>query len=294
MSLIHALSKSNRPLLAGWLLAMLCAPPALAADNAALAGEIDAALSRLAGRDALVATTLERPARTRYELGAVIDVRRTDPEGLAVLAVTPGGAADRMGLRKGDRLLRLNGAQVARAGQPARALAGAIASGNGRVALHIGRGTRTLALSGSADRIALPAYTLRIAGSDGVAAPKSPTGCGRVSTFDAMPRSQRLFPVIVIAIDGRTPPTQGESVRLDAGTHRLLLAERIDVDRFNATELKRRDLLGRDRYKSIDVDVEAGTTYQLAAELHEPPQRRMAGGAYWSPKVWRTSRETCR
>ena len=34
----------------------------------------------------------------RYELGAVVDVRQANRNGIAILAVTPGGAADRMGL----------------------------------------------------------------------------------------------------------------------------------------------------------------------------------------------------
>lgn len=262
-----------------------------APSEAAIAGEIDAALARLAERQVLADTTIARPSRTRFELGAVVDVRAADPKGLAVLAVSPDGPAQRMGLRRGDRLLRVNGAEVARAPQPAIALVRAVGARDGNVALAVVRGDRNLALSGRADRIALPAYTLQIGAA---AAGTGAAACGRISTFDVLPRAQRLFPVTVIAVDGRTPPTRGEVVRLPAGRHQLLLAERIDSDRFNAVQLKRRDLLGRDRYKTLEIDVAAGTTYQLAAELHGPERMRMAGGDYWSPKVWRSVPEACR
>lgn len=284
-----------RSLLACLLLTAVAMAARAAPPDAAIAGEIDAALSRLAERQALVATTIARPSRSRFELGAVVDVRAPDPGGLAVLAVSPDGPAERMGLRRGDLLLRVNGTNVARAPQPATALVRSVAAGDGRIELDVVRGDRRLALTGRADRIALPAYTLQIASAAAATGVNSSgSGCGRISTFDALPRAQRLYPVIVIAVDGRTPPTRGEVLRLPVGKHRLLLAERIDSERFNAVQLKRRDLLGRDRYKTLEVDVAAGTTYQLAAELHGPERMRMAGGDYWSPKVWRSVPEACR
>lgn len=262
------------------------------ADDAAIAREIDAALLRLADRGPIADATISRPSRTRYELGAVIDVRAADPKGLAVLAITPGGSAARMGLRRGDRLMRVNGTDAANARKPSVALVESIAGANGRVDLQVRRGSKTIALSGQAERIVLPAYSLQM-GVASAAAADADSGCGRISTFDALPRHQRLFPVVVIAIDGRTPPTTGESVRLPAGHHRLVLADKIDGERFNAVQLKQRDNLGRTRYKALEIDVVAGNTYQLAAKLQGPERMRIAGGAYWSPVVSRVIPEPC-
>lgn len=263
------------------------------ADDASIAREIDAALMRLADRGEIADAAIHRPSRTRYELGTVVDVRAADPKGLAVLAVTPGGPAARMGLRRGDRLLRVNGTDAANAQKPSIALVESIAAANGRVDLQVRRGAQTLALSGEAERIVLPAYTLQVGSAAGAAASDGST-CGRISTFDALPRSRRLFPVVVIAIDGRTPPRAGGTMRLPSGKHRLLLADNIDSDRFNAVQLKQRDALGRDRYKTLEVDVAAGQTYQLGARLHGPERMKIASGAYWSPVVSRVVPEPCR
>lgn len=263
------------------------------ADDAAIAREIDAALLRLADRGQIADATISRPSRIRYELGAVIDVRAPDPKGLAVLAITPGGPAARMGLRRGDRLMRVNGTPAAEAAKPASAVVESIAAAHGRVDLQVRRGAQTLALSGQAERIVLPAYSLQM-GAASAAATNADSSCGRISTFDAMPRSQHLFPAVVIAIDGRTPPAAGESYRLPAGHHRLLLADRIDSDRFSAVQLKQRDDLGRGRYRTLEIDVTPGNTYLLAAKLQNQERMKMASGAYWSPVVSRIVPEPCR
>jgi hypothetical protein len=262
------------------------------ADDAAIAREIDAALLRVADRGSLPFREIRRPARTRYELGAVVDVRSADARGLPVLAVTPGGAAERIGLRRGDRLIRINGVTLAAASQPALAYRRALSTEEGRMRLDVLRGGKATVLSGTADKIVLPAYTLALGGTS--AAADSNAGCGRISTFDAMPRGARRFPVVVIAVDGRTPPSRDEILRLPAGRHRLLLAERIDADRFSVVQLKQRDLQGTKAYKSLELDVAPDTTYLLAAEMVKPPALRIAGGAYWTPVIHGTSKVACR
>lgn len=276
-----------------WMLcALLLAGGVARADDAAVAREIDAALLRLADRAALGPGEIRRPARTLYELGAVVDVRARDAGGLPVLAVTPGGAAERIGLRRGDRLLRINGLDIANAGKPADAYRQALASNQGRLAVGIRRNGRVLAMTGAADRIELPAYALSIA--PGAPTSGVPGGCGRVSTMDVAPRGARRFPVVVISVDGRTPPSQGEVMRLPAGRHRLVLAERIDVDRFTTVQLRQREGLGRRGYKTLELDVAANTAYVLAAELRQPAGAAMASGGYWSPVIQSTTRSPCR
>lgn len=278
------------PLLLSFAIGLSHASPA---DDAAIAREIDAALLRLADRGPIASATISRPSRTRYELGAVIDVRSADPKGLAVLAITPGGSAARMGLRRGDRLMRVNGKNAANAANPAGVVVESIAAANGHVDLQVRRGSQTVALSGQAERIVLPAYSLQM-GTTSAAAANPDSSCGRISTFDAMPRSQRLFPAVVIAIDGRTPPAAGEAYRLPPGRHRLLMADKIESNRFSAVQLKQRDDLGRARYKLLELDIAAGSTYLLAAKLQDPGHMKIAGGAYWLPVVARVVSEPCR
>ena len=64
--------------------------------------------------------------RTRYELGAVVDVRRASADGVPLLAITPGGAADRLGLQAGDRLRTVNGRRLDNTPKPSSALEDAL------------------------------------------------------------------------------------------------------------------------------------------------------------------------
>ena len=158
---------------------------------------------------------IAREPRTLLELGAVLDVRRPDPAGLPVVAVSPGSAAEGAGLRPGDRLVSVNGVGFA-SGEPTSLLSGALSARDGEFELAVDRGGQALALSGRADRRQLPAYRLSVAAGD----PAS--GCGRVSTFDVAPRRQHIYPAVLIAVNGRLPgPTSSETFRLPAGRHVL-------------------------------------------------------------------------
>ena len=52
---------------------------------------------------------LQQPARVRHELGAVVNPQPGDGGPPRIMAITPGGAAERMQLSVGDRLLAVNG-----------------------------------------------------------------------------------------------------------------------------------------------------------------------------------------
>lgn len=220
----------------------------------------------------------------RWSLGAVVDTRTADGNGAPVLAVTPGGAAERLGLRPGDRLLAVNGRALLDA-NAADALAEAVQSGNGALRLDVGRNGRRLALSGTADRDPL---------ANGVDA------CGRVTTSGAPPRiSENVYPARIYDIDGAGTPL-GSTHELQAGTHVLLVEEGIDRHRFDAMQAKRRDRtrarLGPRAAKVLVIEVVADTRYAIGARLL--PDRLDAAGIhsnrYWEPVVWEVTPEPCR
>src|SRR3546814_11202058 len=109
--------------------------PAAAQTGNEVEAEVDAALLHLAERGALGSfdqpLTIARPAQVRYELGAVVDVRKPDPRGIEVLAVTPDGAAARMGLKTGDRLVAINDRRLDGDAAPADVLRDAVREGTG-------------------------------------------------------------------------------------------------------------------------------------------------------------------
>ncbi|MDN5780429.1 MAG: PDZ domain-containing protein [Luteimonas sp.] len=276
------------------LLACLAFPGLLlAADKGGqVEAEVDAALLHLAERGALgrfdQPLTISRPARVRYELGAVVDVRKPDPRGLEVLAITPDGAAARMGLKAGDRLLAINDRRLDGA-TAANVLVDAVRDSDGAVQLLAARGKSRIELSGHADTAAVPAYQLTI----GEPAPGAATGCGYVSYSATPPGSQGLFETLITRVDGRsTPPAGINLLRVPAGRHVLTVQELIPEHRLSASQnlqrgLMRRQLMAR-AYKPLVVDVRPDTDYRIGARLHKDRLDResVRANEYWEPVVW--------
>jgi hypothetical protein len=279
-----------------------------------LHAELQAVLLRLLESGDLRAQDLETlslvaPASQQADFGAILDVRhRADSDlGLPVLGVTPGGSAAALGLKPGDRLLAVNGTPLIGLGAAAdgRALAAqrlreTLIAAPDAVELRVARDGGEQVLRGPVRVVELPAYRLELgaalanaslaASGDG----DGESSCARVSVFDIAPRSQRLYRAVLIAVDGKLPgPTSSEVYRLTPGRHRLTVAEAIDPRQFGDIQRLQRDR-GRDRYKELEVDVQAGITYRLAARFHIEERNSIRDGAYWEPVIWKETAERCR
>jgi hypothetical protein len=264
-------------------------------------GELDAA--------AAAELSLAAPASQQPDFGAILDVRhRPGQAGLPVLGVTPGSSAAALGLRAGDLIVAVN--SVVLAGLDADAAGHSLAAARLRaelladadaVELRVRRGGDELSLSGPVRIVDLPAYRLELGaalahatvaaagGGDGV------SSCGRISVFDIAPRAQKLYPAVLIAIDGKLPgPTDADVFRVTPGRHQLKVAEAIDWRQFSDLQRLQRDRTVRDRYKVIEVDVQPGITYRLAARFHLEERNSIRDGAYWEPVIWKESPEHCR
>lgn len=224
------------------------------------------------------------------DFGAVIDIRRIGADGATVLAVSPGGAAERMGLRHGDRILSINGQPISSTHPPATALRSAMSGSDHAMQLEVRRDGEILTLKGGPD----VAHTRSIS--------TEPKGCGYVSVSGAHPRAtRRIFPSEITRIDGKSTPlfTVGR-YRVDAGRRVLIVDERIDDHRFSSFGLQERQRQnsrqGARRYKVLIVDVAPDTRYDIGAQLMEipPDVRAIRDNTYWEPVVWRSATETCR
>lgn len=274
----------------------------LAADNGKqVEAEMDATLLHLAERGALgnfdQPLVIARPAQVRYELGAVVDVRKPDPQGLEVLAITPDGAAARMGLKTGDRLVAINGRRLDGQAAPATLLRDAMAASNGSVRLLAARGKTRVELAGSADAAAVPAYRLTI----GEATANHATGCGYVTYSALPPRSKGLFEAFISTIDGRsTPPGLVNRLRVDAGRHVLTVQELIPEHRLLPSQNMQRSLMQRQSmaraYKPLVVDIKPDTDYRIGARLRKERLDRdsIRANEYWEPVVWEQRAAKCR
>lgn len=253
--------------------------------------------------------TLSAPHSAQADFGAILDVRHRPgrDDGLPVLGITPGGSAAALGLQPGDRIVAVNGEKLSGLGADAqgRALAAprlreALLATPDAVELRVARGPDEVALRGPVRVVQLPAYRLdlgaALAGASLAATgtEASSSSCGRVSVFDIAPRSRRLFRAILIAVDGESPgPIESQTFRLAPGPHRLTVAEAIDPREFGPIALRQRDGRQRERYKELELVVEAGVTYRVAAQFHFEERNSIRDGAYWEPVVWRETPEAC-
>lgn len=225
---------------------------------------------------------------THYELGAVVDARQANGRGIAILVVTPGGAADRMGLRANDRLLAINGRRLDNTSTPSTTLEAALQESSGALQVEATRSGKSLALSGRADPV-------RLAASGGA------RSCGYVTTrAGVVPRTRHIFKAEITQIDGRSTPLEpAYRHRTSAGTHVLVVREFIDPNYLNSAQLvqiaKMKKFALARAYKSLLVDVKPGMSYRVGARLLEDrlDTQSIRDNAYWEPVVWEEVPEAC-
>lgn len=249
-----------------------------------------------------ISLAVDAPAQRVNDLGLLVDSRRDSRDGLHVLAVTPGGSAERMGLRGGDVLVALNGQSLAGEGAAAtlRGSVDALPNGSALV-FDVQRDGRALKVDGKLSSVELPPMRLTIgsasttvAADPPMPAPVQADGCGRISEFDVAPRQQGLHAAKIISIDdGLAGPTTSKTYRVSAGHHVLKVAEQIEP-RYLAFNDRLRNSGAASKYKTLEVDVGADMTLFVAARLNDDKRNEWRDGAYWDPVVWRTSSESCR
>lgn len=281
---------------ADMILAM--AQPALAQSTR----DIDDALAKMAERGELrhgtAPQTFTQPARLRYELGAVVDVRQPDRAGLPVLAVTPNGAGQRLGLNVGDRIRAINGRRLDGSAAPAPLLQSALDAGNGRMRVELERNGARQTLEGAADVVSIAAYQITIS-------PTTSTGCSHVTNFSSPIRrgsNDRLAGVVVQQIDGRmthfvSDDRLNAQSKLLAGRRTLLVAERLGDG--NSEYSMPRGLTARNlRFRAVKplvIDVQPGKLYEIGARVlvDEITMDNLRRNDYWEPVVTNVSDQRC-
>ncbi|MGY0559310.1 MULTISPECIES: PDZ domain-containing protein [unclassified Luteimonas] len=221
-------------------------------------------------------------------LGIVVDGRRTGEEGVQVLAVSPGGAGEQMGLMPGDRLLSINGRTLVGVMAP-NALIGEVLTDGGEVRLDLVRDGERLALSGKAgDAIGTASVLME--------------GCGYVSTLGAPPRVTRnIYSAEITQINGRSTPLVAQNRHeVPVGRQVLVVREEIDRHRIPSADLLRIERMQRRKqgriYKTLVIDVEPDTRYSIGAQLLPDRLDRdsVRNNDWWEPVVWESRREECR
>lgn len=274
----------------------LAALPAAALAAPQSTRELDDALARMAERGELrhgsAAQTIQQPARLRYGLGAVVDVRQASRSGLPVLAVTPDGAGDRMGLRSGDRILAINGRRLDGQRAPANLLQPAVDAGNGRLRVAVARDGQQVQLQGSADVVSIPAYRITVAHAGG-------SGCGYVSDTGSGAPRQGVYSASIRSIDGRSLPSSvsddaAPRHRVNAGKRLLVVSENLPQSMFMwespISQARARST------KPLIIDIQPGMRYEVGARqrVQRISRQDLSSGDYWEPVVYARRAEACR
>jgi hypothetical protein len=251
---------------------------------------------------------IEEPARRVVHLGILVDsasgARAAD--GLHVIGTTPGGNAERIGLRSGDVLLSVNGVSLVALGgaagegaRAARVLKEQVDASASSAAIRFSvlRDGRTIEKSGTLTVTDVPAVRLHIGVGVGEASAadgadvSSSVGCGRVSIRDLAPRNEQLHAAAVTRIDGKSPGVSGQDTfRLSPGEHELEVGERIESRYLGFNERMRS---AGQVYKRLKIVVEPDRTYFIAARIDTTQRNSWKDGAYWEPVVWKTASESC-
>lgn len=255
-----------------------------------------------------IALDIDAPAQRVSNLGVLVDSSGDARDGLHVLGVTPGGGAERMGLRAGDVLVAMNG--ISLAGDSAAAAASLRRTvdnlpNTSALTLQLSRDGHPQTVSGPLASVYVPAMHLHVGdgmqvasngtGSATAMAPERASGCGRISDFDVAPRQQQLHSAKILSIDGVTPgPTGAQSYRVVAGSHVLTVANRIESRYLPFNDRLRNSGVASAHYKKLTIDVAPDTTTLIAARLNEDKRTESQNDAYWDPVAWKQVAEACR
>lgn len=256
-----------------------------------------------------LALRLDMPEQHVADAGIVFDGTwnpEVDLEGLRIIALRPGGAAARMGLREGDRIVSVNGIDLRNLGETgdgraraASALSRMVAGQGPGQTLEIAvlRGKEELRVSGPVDSRYLPPIHLALGQAAvaataeyGVDAPAASTrGCGEISIFATPPRTRDIFPVMIVGINGQEWFSSDRSIwRVPSGTYEVRVVELISDFRLRVSPRL------RGVSKTITVTVEPDHVYDIGARFIKEQRLRGAHGDYWEPVVWRSESKTCR
>ena len=238
---------------------------------------------------------LDIPSTKSPNLGLVLDVN--DAQGYRVLSVSPGSLADTLQITQGDLVTAINGINTKDDSQSLAFLELENTLPGDKIALQLNKRGKISVVETIVEGQYTPSIKLEI-GDTSIATDNDAeqtrieldeTSCGKVSVFFKPPFTQNLHYAYITQINERNVNTNRESFRLPPGKHMVYLHELIEDSMFTR---RSRSL---QQAKTLEIDVEADTTYYLAAKFIRENRSEQRNGGYWQPVVWKTrENSTCR
>lgn len=225
--------------------------------------------------------SLEEPARSYFDWGAVIH-----PSG-EIMSVRRGSVAAQMGIEAGDRLLQVDG-QAFSGQQLGETVAYLEELEHGHeLVVVVARGEQTLTLPGKVVATVIPGWRLEVDVTNEQLDIADSNACGRISVFATPPETRDLYPAYFAQIDGENAPPRRSIIQLSPGKHVIELHELI-----SDPWVRRKS--GLQHAKAIEIDIQADTTYYLAAKFIPEKRLKTFNEEYWEPVVWREVEQACK
>lgn len=122
------------------------------------------------------------------------------------------------------------------------------------------------------------------------------TVCGYVATNPKPPASKDLYPAAIAEVDGKkVAGSDARRIKLEVGVHRIGVQAQIGDDRRGRAKLVELGIGDAAAALAvIEIDVQADSSYQIAAQLVANQKDRAQPGGYWEPVVWRKLVDSCR
>lgn len=222
------------------------------------------------------------PEHYSMQFGMVLDFIN-GTEGLTVLSVSPGGFAQKIGIKVNDIILSIDD-YVVNPTNYMTALKKLKDKQHESIRFNVAREDGKLQLLGSVEPLKIPSLNLVAFRSD--AKEDTSSNCGRVSVFQLPRGSNKLYSATFYKINDRNLMTRDDtSYKLKPGKHTIFIKEQIQ-----GTQITRNR---NSRAKAIEITVEAGKQYALAAEFI--PENRMLSfrNDYWRPALWKVTNRKC-
>ncbi|MDN7138489.1 PDZ domain-containing protein [Pseudidiomarina sp. 1ASP75-14] len=224
--------------------------------------------------------TLEEPTRSYFDWGAVLN-----PSG-RVMSVRDDSVAQEMGIEVGDRILSVDGQQLAEQSlQDIVSYLETLDHGNS-FAVTVQRQGQTETLSGRVKATVIPGWRLEVDVEQTVVDKANEANCGRVSVFVTPPEARDLYPAYFVSIDGDNVLTRKPIFKLSPGKHSIEVHELIS----DPWVRRSRSI---NQPKQLELNVEPDTTYYIAARFIREKRLSSVREEYWEPVVWREVKQQC-
>lgn len=111
--------------------------------------------------------------------------------------------------------------------------------------------------------------------------------CGEVSIFRTPPKARDLHPVELVKIGDNHKVHIRNHYKLSPGKHQVKVTELIQDPDIRIRSARRYTS------KTLEVNVEAGKVYHLAAKFIRKNRFKAHKARYWEPVVWKVTEREC-